>query len=690
MASETQAGSAPIEPSAFQPLEAGIGEPPRQHNPGRWLLAGAVLVFALVMGFLLSARSLQVKVVAQGEPAVSVSGLALPFGDRYLLRPGEYAIAVSAGGYHPLETTVTVDDRDSQVVELTLQPLPGLLVVESEPGGAVILIDGEPIGTTPAEDLEVEAGEHVLRLQADRYLPLEQPLIVTGRRVQQKLQLQLAPAWADVSVTSIPPGATILVDGEAAGTTPATAEIMQGERQLILQLPGYADWQQGLTVTAGEALELGPVELQPAAGQLEVTSIPGGANVTLDGEFQGQTPLTLELEPDRPHRLAVFKPGYRRHSSNVQLAAAETGNRTITLEAQLGEVRFEISPAGATLRIDGRARGQGSQTLTLPAFDHSVEVLLDGHVPVRRRVTPRPGLPQLVQVTLQTEQQAKLARIKPELTTALGQTLLLFNPAESGTGEFSMGASRREPGRRANEVLHPVSLRRMFYLQTTEVTNAQFRQFQKGHNSGQVQGNSLNREHQPAVQVSWQQAASFCNWLSRREGLPPFYRETNGIITGFDPVATGYRLPTEAEWAWAARVNGPNLMKFPWEGGKFPPTHPVENYADSSSAFVTGRTLDGYTDGHVVSATVASLGPNHHGLFDLGGNVAEWVHDVYTIPSADGATAVDPLGPQTGDNFVIRGASWAHSGITELRLSYRDYGQSGRDDVGFRVARYAE
>ena len=147
-----------------------------------------------------------------------------------------------------------------------------------------------------------------------------------------------------------------------------------------------------------------------------------------------------------------------------------------------------------------------------------------------------------------------MARIKPEITTSLGQTLLLFKPAESPLADFTMGASRREPGRRANEVLHPVSLRRMFYLQTTEVTNAQFRQFQADHNSGQIEGNSLNREHQPAVQVSWQQAAAFCNWLSKREGLPAFYRETKGIVTGYNPSATGYRLPSEAEWAWAARA----------------------------------------------------------------------------------------------------------------------------------------
>ena len=128
---------------------------------------------------------------------------------------------------------------------------------------------------------------------------------------------------------------------------------------------------------------------------------------------------------------------------------------------------------------------------------------------------------------------------------------------------------------------------------------------------------------------------------------------------------------------------------FPW-GDTFPPADSAGNYADNTSAYVTGRILSGYKDGHVVSAPVASYGASDRGLFDMGGNVAEWVHDVYAIPSANGSIETDPLGAQSGDNFVIRGASWSHSRIAELRLSYRDYGQAGRDDVGFRIARYAE
>ena len=218
-----------IQPSAFEPLDQAAAPPPRRSNPLRWVLIGSGLLFLLVMAFLLTARSLQVVVVAEGPASISVDGLTLPFGDRYLLRPGSYQVSARAEGYHPLTQDVTVDDRDSQRVELVLKPLPGLLSVESDPPGAQVLIDGDPVGITPLTALPVEAGEHQLTLQLERYLPLEQALEITGRQLPQDLAMTLDPAWAEVTVSSQPEGAEILVDGESAGATPATLEILQGE-----------------------------------------------------------------------------------------------------------------------------------------------------------------------------------------------------------------------------------------------------------------------------------------------------------------------------------------------------------------------------------------------------------------------------------------------------------------------------
>jgi formylglycine-generating enzyme required for sulfatase activity len=191
------------------------------------------------------------------------------------------------------------------------------------------------------------------------------------------------------------------------------------------------------------------------------------------------------------------------------------------------------------------------------------------------------------------------------------------------------------------------------------------------------------------VEVSWQRAAQFCNWLSAQEGLPPFYLEDGGIVIGFNPESIGYRLPTEAEWEFVSRVQADGMRRFLW-GETFPPANNTENFADASGAYLTGRTIDGYEDGQSATAPVASYAPGPYQLFDLAGNVAEWMHDTYDIPVPSESVLMDPLGAPPGENFVIKGASWSRSKLTELRLSYRDYGSLGKDDIGFRVARYAE
>ncbi|WP_439101567.1 PEGA domain-containing protein [Congregibacter sp.] len=678
-----------IQAAAFEPLDPTAVEKKARIPASRWLLFVAVALFLVALWFLLTARSLEISVVAEEEAAIDLAGLVLPFGDRFLLRSGTYALTVTAPGYHPYESDINVSKDATQRQEVILQPLPGRLTIATTPAGATLSIDKENTGITPLTDLPVEAGNRSLRLELPRYLPLTQDIDVTGRNVQQRLDLALDPAWAEVSIITDPPGAVLLVDGTPLGNTPGTFEILQGERQLALMRPGFAPEEFSLTSEAGVAQDLGSIELTPATGVLTLSSTPSGANVSVDGEFAGQTPLELELSPNTDHRISLSRAGYRRASDTVRMEAGARLDRSVSLKPLLGDVLVKVSPADAELLVNGKPVGRGTQTLSLPAVVQRIEARLDGYESSKRSVTPRPGLEQLIELTLLTPEAARKARLTPTITTALGQTLVLMNPLDSPRNEFSMGASRRDPGRRANEVLHPVRLERPFYFQNQEVTNAQFRQFQASHNSGQIEGNSLNREHQPVAQISWQQAASFCNWLSRREGITPFYQEQQGIIIGFNPDALGYRLPTEAEWAWVARLKGEELQRFTW-GEEFPPKKTAENVADNSSAYVTGRVLNGYDDGYVVSAPVGSFAANEHGIFDLGGNVSEWIHDVYTIPASSGVVTTDPLGGQRGDNYVIRGASWALGRLPELRLSYRDYGQAGRDDVGFRIARYAE
>lgn len=674
--------------TAFEPLSQS-SEQKQRVNATQIALGVAGVLIAALLFFLFTARSLTLNIDAEAEPDFSLSGLNWSFGERLLVRPGNYTLSINAEGYHPYEQTITVGDADTQQLDIRLAPLPGTVTIATQPAGGEIILDELSLGAAPLVDLTLEAGVYRVEAVLDRYQRWQGQIDVVGRNQSQTVDVVLLPDWANVRFSATPANVTASIDGQPAETTATGVEVLSGERELTLSAPGFMPLSLPLSIVAGVDQDLGAVTLTPADATLTLESTPPGAGVTVDGAFAGLTPLVLPLSPGDRHAISLSKAGYLGASLSLTLARGETASRAITLKPELGEVRFAIEPPEAEILINGQRVGTGSQSLSLPAVQQRIAVQLEGYASFETEVLPKPGLPQQISVTLLTEAAARKAAMTPTITTPLGQTLVLVDPSVEAQNPFTMGASRRDPGRRANEVEHPVELRRAFYIASTETTNAQFRQYEATHDSGLIESYSLDRDHQPVAGISWQQAASFCNWLSRLEGLPPFYRENQGIIIGFNPSSTGYRLPSEAEWAFAARVEGDALRRFAW-GDDFPPSAVVTNVADNTSALVTGRILNGYTDQFVVSAPVGSFPANHRGLHDMGGNVAEWVHDGYAIPSANAELAIDPLGAQRGDNYTIRGGSWALSRLSELRLTFRDYGERGRDDLGFRIARYAE
>ena len=687
--SEQQKPQKTLAAAAFEPRQEVVAETRPKLQPRLLVLGLGGLLLAYSLFFLLTARSVTISADTVTPIDVSVGGVTLPFGDRLLIRPGTYSLDVTADGYFPFQGTLDVDKADVQNRAVNLIPLPGVLILETQPEGATVVIDGQILGTTPLTLKDFAAGEVTFELSAERYLTVEDVITVEGRDITQRYSKDLIPGWARVSIDTVPEQIEFSIDGQRLAKTGDILELMAGSQQLTLSAPGYVNRIIDVDAIANSDLDLGTVELVAAEGILRLTSKPSGASVTRDGQFVGTTPVDVTMPPGVNHQIVLRRAGYQPSEFQAELEKGSTEQKVVTLKPTLGDVNVQITPANARIAVNGIDQGAGSTTLSLPSIEQTIVISALGYASVERKVTPRAGLAQRLKVDLLTEEEARKAAIKPKLLTSLGQTLRLVDPLVEPVNEFTMGAPRRDAGRGANEVERPVRLTRAFYMATTEVTNAQFRQFTSDHDSGQAGGKSLNREHQPAVDLSWQQAASFCNWLSAREGLEPFYKERDGIIIGFGAASTGYRLPSEAEWAFVSRVQGEEVWRFAW-GEAWPPENSSANLADGSSAIVTGRILNGYSDGAIVSAEVGKFPANPRGLYDLGGNVSEWVNDVYRIPVPGEAIEENPLGDAQGDNFTIRGASWSLSRLRELRLTYRDYGERGRDDVGFRVARYAE
>jgi formylglycine-generating enzyme required for sulfatase activity len=695
-----------IEPVTFRPRAQSSGRGTRRFSPRRVAVAVAVAALAAIASLVFTATPVQVQIDPAPERLAFDGGWpGLRLGSSYLLRPGPYTLVAAREGYAELRVPVVVGRARGQVLRYRLSALPGRLrIALPVPGEASI--DGRAAGKVPGE-FELPAGPHKLLIDTERYLDYVAEVRVAGFGKLQTIEPKLTPAWATVSITTEPSGAEVRVAGTRRGTTPVEFELDAGSHRLELLREGFKPWVSDVQVKANEPLRIGPVKLGLPDGRLVVRSQPADASVTIGGAYRGRTPLEAEVRPDLSQSVTVAREGYEPATREVSVAAGRSAAVEVALKPILGEVIVRANPPDAQLLVDGEARGAANQTLRLPATRHSLEIRKPGYAPFRTTVTPRPGLPQNIETTLlegvapaATVAQSTaghaassdagsvaagdLVALMPTMRTKAGQELKLV-PA----GAFTMGSPRREAGRRANESQRPVDLKRRFYVGLREVTNAEYRQFRPDHRSGFIMQTTLDLDRQPVVNVSWQDAAAYCNWLSAQEGIAPAYETKGGKLVPVNPATNGYRLPTEAEWEWIARGIGGGLRKYPW-GDSLPVPPGSGNYADRTAQPLVSLVIPDYDDGYAATAPVASFGPNPAGFFDLGGNVAEWTHDLYTVQPPAGAVGVDPAATGDGSLRVIRGSSWKSSAVTELRLAYRDYGDGRRNDLGFRIARYAQ
>lgn len=684
------ATSSTISPIDFTPVSGTKKSRDPLLRPVPTLIAALLCIAAGLLWFLLTARSVELK-PSPPTAAITVSGgISFHIGGRYLMRPGVFQLQLNAPGYFNREQELLVSEDDQQSYPLALEKMPGHLTINAHPETIQINLQNAKQesrqGETPTTLQDIPAGSYTLQAQAERYFSQNMDIHIEGLDITQQVAIDLQPAWGKMQLKSEPVGADILLNGKSLGRTPLQIDILESGETVTLQLAGYNSWQQTLSVPAGEQREWPLIKLQPVDGLLTLNSQPQGAGISHNGHYLGTTPLQIKLPPTAPQQLQLYLDGYYPASHSLSIATGEQRELEITLKPKLGKLKISAQPADAKLYIDGVPKGSARQSLKLLARPHRIEIRKAGYTSHFTTLTPQPGVERTLQVTLKTLVQTRAASIPTTINAPNGQTLKLLRPQTT----FTLGASRREQGRRANEILRKVKLQRAFYLASTEVTNQQFQQFQRQHTSNHASGNTLNQLNQPVVSVTWSNAARFCNWLSQKQGLAPFYIEKDGEISGYATESLGYRLPTEAEWAWAARWQKGKMVKFPW-GKSLLPAQKTSNIADSSAAKILPRVLKGYNDGFEVSAPVASLLANDKGLYDMGGNVAEWVNDYYSIAvNVSGGVENDPIGPNNGQFKIVRGASWRHSGMTELRLSFRDYSERARDDLGFRIARYAE
>jgi len=243
-------------------------------------------------------------------------------------------------------------------------------------------------------------------------------------------------------------------------------------------------------------------------------------------------------------------------------------------------------------------------------------------------------------------------------------------------GDFQMGNTQNDGEVCYDEKpVHPVHLTYDYYIGKYEVTYNEYDAYCEATGKRKPDDEGCGRSNRPVSNVTWWDAIGYCNWLSKKEGIAKAYDNEGNLIdkNGNKPTditqVEGYRLPTEAEWEYAARGGQESTGDYKYAGSNDIDT--VAWYFDNSSR---------------IGQPVGQKTPNELGLYDMSGNVWEWCHDWHDVYSS--STQTNPTGPNCVSCRVIRGGGWsfgARDCWVANRFKYKP--DISINHVGFRIAR---
>jgi len=651
---------------------------------GKVLRALSAIIFVILLvliWFAFSAVSVRFEVSPTSANLTINSYLSFPLNDRYLMIPGEYEIEAESEGYYSYFSQIQINDTANQVIPVELDLLPDTLNIEAQVVSE-IYINNFFIDNSPGS-IELFSGTYDLRLESEGYIPYEEEIVIDGGGQDVFKVVELTPDIAFLSVETNIIGAEIYIDGQLFGETPFRGNITSGNHDLELSFEGYQSFNRRINVPPEEELIITDINLELALFEIEINSDPEMASIIINDSYVGVTPITLSVRSGENLDIEANKLGYLPTSEIIENVNGSL-LLDLTLDPDLASIVITGNPEGAEVILDGQSIGNLPISLEVLALPHTLRIQAEGYIPREERIE--------LQSNASYSYNFNLELLNPLTGDGYAQTLRTFQDQELRLvlpKIFEMGSSRREQGRRSNEILREVEISKPFYVGIREVTNAEYREFRPEHNSGSFGGATLNNPNQPVVGLTWNEVAEYLNWLSIQDQLQPVYEMISGQYRPMIPLRNGYRLPTEAEWERIAKFNNSDSEEqqlFPW-GNDLLASDRIANVADISTARVFQNIFNNYSDGYITSSEVDALPQDGWGLFGMGGNVSEWVQDVYSVPMTTETLEIDPVGPLDGSFHVYKGGNWRSGTLSELRASFRGFSESSHDYLGFRIAK---
>lgn len=655
---------------------------------GMYLLSGFATLVVLV-GFLLwlfLVKGFNVLIGPDEATPTSqlklVSGMAWVTENRIYTLGGTVVVSASADTFDTKE--VSIDNLSPSTIEIVLNPTPAQINAKVSLNSAgqdqqfaslakqsQWFLNGQLISIGEQLSHQAPPGSYQLSVENDYFEGSTQTLNVK-RAEFVDLNFGLQTIRGSISLQSEPSGAEVYLSNQLVGKTPFELDLSGGIFPIRIESSAFQTVAESIEITTGYLNPSRNYQLAPKLAELSVSATPASGLLLINNVEYALG--THRLAANKKHLINYQKDGYTSYTKTLDLSIEKPTSLTIELQQQFGNVEFETN-VPALVKVNQQNVGPAPYKQRLPSVAHTFEFSAQGYRSVKRTLTPRPNQTLKQVINLQTEFDARRSEGRPLVANEMGINLLRFR-----ADRFTMGSAPNETGRRRNEHQVEVDFARQFWVSEKEITQAQFAAFT---------GSNGNSSSFPITGISWLQAVEFCNWLSIQEGLPVFYRFVNGRYQGYNKNATGYRLPTEAEWEWLAKKSKrARSTTYVW-GNQDTLRDNYGNFADQSRKDEQLIVIPDYSDGKKGLAEVGSFKADRAGLYDLAGNVSEWVHDYYTNAIPDSSSVkVDYMGASRGDSWVIKGGNYESGRIRELRAAFREFSASGKETIGFRIARY--
>lgn len=638
-----------------------------------------LVIFVLILGVTIFGAK---RITATYQGAYSTASYELV--DGYGVIVGDYVIALSknmqfigrAKGY--LEQVILFSEYQSREVIINFKYSLQNLKISAATGltNPRWYLDDTLVSQDQVANIYLEPGTYAVKVLADNIYETNRVVDLTLGE-DSDIRLVLVNRNPLVTVASEPSGADVYISSEYVGSTPLSVsldlQLTGSSVDLLVEKEGFEPISDKIEIVPRQDEVHRTYRMQGATTPLELVVVPENGILKVDsivvvGFNSGDQ---VRVSKSQGSEIEYEKFGYR--SQKVTVSANE---KTLAIELApiYSRLLVQTSPE-SDVQIDGVFVGRTPIDMELQIGDYQITMTEEEYVEISQPLRITENQITTMSEDLETEFDY-LYRTSPiSYVNTASSTLLKV----SG-GRLLLGAPRNERGQRANEIIRDVNFRRSFYVSAGEITASQYNDFRTTNNTGDT----------PVRDISWIDAAEYCNWLSAKEGYSGFYQLNGGRLAGYDADSRGYRLPTEAEWEYLAKRHGKRSASiFTW-GENYTLGSDSGNIADNSADGLAYKSISTYDDGYKEVAPIKTYAPLN-GFYDLSGNVSEYVHDYYTInPLLGRSISVDYLGPTEGSQKVVKGSNYLSADWTELRAAFRepiDMGV-GRHDVGFRIARY--